>query len=66
MPPLVEVWETFVPGAELGPFLTSSKGTPTKMVFSVQLIGVVIVHGVGKQIISRPLVMDLKSCISFH
>ena len=48
MPPLVEVWETLMPGTKLCPFLTAPEGTPAKMVLSVQLIGVVIIHGVGE------------------
>ena len=48
MPPLVEVWETLMPGTKLCPFLTAPEGTPAKMVLGVQLVGVVIIHGVGE------------------
>ena len=63
MPPLVEARETFVPGTELGPFLTASEGAPPKVVLGVQLVRVIIVHSVGEEIVSWPLIMDLKCCI---
>ena len=65
MPPLVEAWETFMPGTKFGPFFTSSEGTPAKVILSVQLVRVVIIYSVGKQIVPRPLVVDLNTWSDF-
>ena len=64
--PLVELGETLVPGTELGAFLAASEGTPAQMILSVELVGIVIVHGVGEQIVPGSLVVDLKTFNIFH
>ena len=46
--PLVEAGKTLVPGAELGAFLAASKGTAAQMIFSIEFVGIIIVHSVGE------------------
>ena len=64
--PLVELGETLVPGAEFCPFLATSEGTAPQMIFSIEFVGIVIVHSVGEQIIPGSLVVDLKTFNIFH
>ena len=64
--PLVEAGKTLVPGAELGAFLAASEGTAAQMIFSIEFIGIIIVHSVGEQIIPGSLVVDLKTFNIFH
>ena len=66
MSPLVEFGETLMPGTELGPFLAASEGTAPQMIFSVEFVGIVIVHSVGEQIVPGSLVVDLKTFNIFH
>ena len=60
MSPFVEFRETLVPGAELGAFLAASEGTAAQMIFSIEFVGIIIVHSVGEQIIPGSLIVDLK------
>ena len=46
--PLVEAGKTLVPGAELGAFLAASEGTAAQMIFSIEFVGIIIVHSVGE------------------
>ena len=61
MSPLVEFGKTLMPGAELCSFLTASEGAAAEMIFSVEFVGIVIVHSVGEQIVPGSLVVDLKT-----
>ena len=61
MSPLVEFGKTLMPGAEFCSFLTASEGAATEMIFSVEFVGVVIIHSVGEQIVPGSLVVDLKT-----
>ena len=51
--PLLEVWHLSVPGTVLGSFLANPKSLSAKMIFAVQLVGVVIIIGISEQIHSR-------------
>ena len=51
--PLLEVGHLSVPGTVLGAFLANPKGLSAKMIFTVQLIGVVIIISVSEQVHSR-------------
>ena len=64
--PLVELRETLVPGTEFGPFLAASEGTPTQVILSVELVGIIIVHCIGEQVVPRSLIVDLKTFNIFH
>ena len=66
MSPFVEFRETLVPGAELGAFLAASEGTAAEMIFSVELVGIIIVHSVCEQIVPGSLIVDLKTFNIFH
>ena len=59
--PLFEIWHLSVPGTIFGVLLADPECLPTKMVFAVQLIGVLIIEGVGEQVHPRPGVEQLKS-----
>ena len=48
--PLFEVWHFSMPGTVLGSFLANPKSLSAKMIFTVQLIGVVIIIGIREQI----------------
>ena len=61
MPPLVELGKTLVPSAELCPLLTPSEGAAPQMIFSIEFVGIVIVHSVGEQIVPGSLIVDLKT-----
>ena len=66
MSPFVEFRETLVPGAELCSLLTTSEGTSSEMIFSIEFVGIVIVHSVGEQIVPGSLIVDLKTFNIFH
>ena len=51
--PLLEVGHLSVPGTVLGAFLANPKGLSAKMIFTVQLIRVVIIISVSEQVHSR-------------
>ena len=50
-----------MPSAEFCAFLTASEGTPAEMIFSIEFVGIIIVHSVGEQIVPRSLIVDLKT-----
>ena len=51
--PLLEVRHLSVPGTVLGAFLANPEGLSAKMIFTVQLIRVVIIISVSEQVHSR-------------
>ena len=51
--PLLEIGHLSVPGTVLGAFLANPKGLSAKMIFTVQLIRVVIIISVSEQVHSR-------------
>ena len=55
-----------MPGAELCSFLTASEGAAAEMIFSVELVGIIIVHCIGEQVVPRSLIVDLKTFNIFH
>ena len=60
MSPLVEAGKALVPGAELGSFLAASEGTAPQVIFSIEFVGIIIVHSVCEQIIPGSLIVDLE------
>ena len=60
MSPLVEAGKTLVPGTELGSFLAASEGTAPQVIFSIEFVGIIIVHSVCEQIIPGSLIVDLE------
>ena len=48
-----------MPGAVLGSFLTNTECLPAEMIFRVELIGVVVIVGIGEEVHSRPSVVEL-------
>ena len=53
--PLLEVWHFSVPCAVFGPLLTNPEGLSAKVIFTVELIGVVVIIGIREQIHSRSI-----------
>ena len=60
-PPDVEVRHLIVPGAVAGVPLTDSEGFPAQMIFREQLISILVVVGVGKQIHAGSVIEDTVS-----